>query len=402
MDTVTPEVRSRIMARVKSKDTAPERKVRSALHALGYRFRLHDKALPGTPDIVLPKYATAIQVRGCFWHRHCCKKNHTPATRRTYWLAKLERNVERDKRNDRALRRMGWSALTVWECECATPEKLQRAIRGIQRRLERTGKAHAMKTKPDRLVVAIAQIPQRSDVAYNLRQIEWAMGEARADVVVFPECALTGYGPVHYESAADFDAAAAVEALKAVRRLAKRTATAVVMGTHLPLDGGWANSLLLIGPSGRTAARYDKAHLYGGDPHYYQPGHALPPVARAKGARLGLQICFDIRFPEPFRRLAEAGAEALIVPSHIHGEGAMWKDPVITGHVASRAAENGRFVIFANAAGATQNVPSMVANPRGEIVARARRGARRILTAELNLVEVNDAFLACRRTDLYA
>ena len=117
-DVFSSEKRSQIMRQVRSADTRPELVVRSALHRLGFRFRLHDRNLPGTPDIVLPKYRTVIQVRGCFWHLHECARRRLPKSRKRYWLPKLEANKRRDARNDRRLRRMGWKVITVWECRC--------------------------------------------------------------------------------------------------------------------------------------------------------------------------------------------------------------------------------------------------------------------------------------------
>lgn len=110
--------RSEIMSQIRSKNTKPELVVRKALHRLGFRFRLHRRELPGSPDIVLPKYHTAIFVNGCFWHQHTlCGGNRIPATHREYWSLKLQRNVDRDKKNLRKLRRQGWSVLVLWECQ---------------------------------------------------------------------------------------------------------------------------------------------------------------------------------------------------------------------------------------------------------------------------------------------
>jgi DNA mismatch endonuclease (patch repair protein) len=116
--------RSRVMRAVKSGDTTPELIVRRLIHALGYRFRLHRRDLPGQPDLVFPRLGKAIQVHGCFWHRHACDAGQsTPATRLDYWNAKFARNVERDRRNLRALRRLGWSVLVVWECQTRTSKR---------------------------------------------------------------------------------------------------------------------------------------------------------------------------------------------------------------------------------------------------------------------------------------
>ncbi len=118
MDTFSPKERSEIMRRVRGKDTTPEMVVRSLLHRLGFRFRLHRADLPGTPDIVLPKYRAVIFVHGCFWHRHVgCPRASIPATRQEYWLPKFRRTLERDTQNHRLLRSAGWNVIVVWECE---------------------------------------------------------------------------------------------------------------------------------------------------------------------------------------------------------------------------------------------------------------------------------------------
>lgn len=130
--------RSRIMAAVRSKHTTPERLVRSLLHRAGFRFRLHDRRLPGTPDIVFRKYKTVVEVRGCFWHQHGCRRGVIPATRRAWWTAKLRRNVERDARNVRALRRNGWRVIVVWECQTRDPEKIAARVTRLLNRVPAT------------------------------------------------------------------------------------------------------------------------------------------------------------------------------------------------------------------------------------------------------------------------
>lgn len=114
---VTPE-RSRNMAAIRGKDTAPELAVRRMLHGMGLRFRLHRKELPGRPDIVLPRHRTVVFVHGCFWHRHQgCRFTTTPKTRREFWQAKFDGNVARDRRNQAELVQLGWRVIVVWECE---------------------------------------------------------------------------------------------------------------------------------------------------------------------------------------------------------------------------------------------------------------------------------------------
>ena len=117
-DVAVDPARSELMRRVRGKNTTPERAVRRVAHALGYRFRLHRRDLPGTPDLVFPRLRRAIFVHGCFWHRHeGCARTTTPKTRAAYWREKFEQNMHRDRRNLAALRRLGWSVLVVWECQ---------------------------------------------------------------------------------------------------------------------------------------------------------------------------------------------------------------------------------------------------------------------------------------------
>ena len=113
------------MSRIRGKDTKPEIAVRSILHRMGYRFRLHRRDLPGKPDIVLPKHRTVVLVHGCFWHRHRgCKYAYTPKSRVQFWQKKFHENVERDRRNRKDLRKEGWKVIVVWECEVRDPDKL--------------------------------------------------------------------------------------------------------------------------------------------------------------------------------------------------------------------------------------------------------------------------------------
>ncbi len=126
-DTRTREERSRNMAQIKGKNTRPELAVRSLLHQMGYRFRLHRQDLPGKPDIVLPKYKTVVLVHGCFWHMHSCKRGRsTPATNSDFWKQKREKTRQRDASTRAKLRRMGWHVIIVWECQIKDLTKLCR------------------------------------------------------------------------------------------------------------------------------------------------------------------------------------------------------------------------------------------------------------------------------------
>ena len=129
-DHVDKARRSAIMRAVRSRDTGPERSVRKLLHALGYRFRLHRKDLPGKPDIVFPGRRKVIFVHGCFWHRHKgCRWTTTPKSNVAFWTEKFEANVRRDRKNARDLRRAGWGVMVIWQCQAADTEKLARRLR---------------------------------------------------------------------------------------------------------------------------------------------------------------------------------------------------------------------------------------------------------------------------------
>ena len=116
-DRFSKATRSGIMSKIRSKDTGPEIIVRKHLHSLGYRFRLHDKNLPGKPDIVLKRKKIAIQVRGCFWHGHSCKLANYPKTNRKYWKNKIDNNRKRDRKNDKLIKKMGYKLIVINECK---------------------------------------------------------------------------------------------------------------------------------------------------------------------------------------------------------------------------------------------------------------------------------------------
>lgn len=137
VDFLSPSERSERMSRIRSSNTSPEVALRRALHALGFRFRLHRKDLPGKPDIVLPRYRTVVFVHGCFWHRHHgCRVATTPKSNTDFWVEKFDRNVARDKRSRQLLEAQGWRVIVVWECEMGsgrkTAESALRVASGIR------------------------------------------------------------------------------------------------------------------------------------------------------------------------------------------------------------------------------------------------------------------------------
>ena len=128
-DHLTKERRSWNMSRIRGKNTIPEKRVRSLLHRMGYRFRLHRKDLPGNPDIVFVSRRIALFVHGCFWHRHRgCKLCTTPTNNRKFWVRKLEGNAARDKKARRALRTVGWKSFIIWECQTEDARRLENAL----------------------------------------------------------------------------------------------------------------------------------------------------------------------------------------------------------------------------------------------------------------------------------
>jgi len=135
-DRFDPKKRSEIMSNVRNKGTWPEKKVRSILHRMGYRFSLRRKDLPGRPDIVLPKYDTVVFVHGCFWHGHeGCRRAARPETNSRFWKDKIEGNIKRDRENNTKLEELGWYVITIWQCELkdegAVREKLSQLLRGV-------------------------------------------------------------------------------------------------------------------------------------------------------------------------------------------------------------------------------------------------------------------------------
>jgi DNA mismatch endonuclease (patch repair protein) len=139
-DIYSPAKRSEIMSRVPSQGTVPEMRVRRALHRLGFRFRLHRRDLPGSPDLVLPKHRVVVFVHGCFWHQHPgCKKATVPKQNRKFWIAKLARNCQRDQEVEAALIALGWRVITVWECEIRHSDNWLSELKAIVTRTNVTG-----------------------------------------------------------------------------------------------------------------------------------------------------------------------------------------------------------------------------------------------------------------------
>ncbi len=129
VDSLPPDRRSENMRRIRSQDTAPELIVRRMVHAMGYRYRLHVRDLPGKPDLVFPRLRKVVEIYGCFWHGHtACREGRVPATRPEYWAPKLKANRLRDRANRRRLRALGWSILVIWECQTRNRAPLEKRL----------------------------------------------------------------------------------------------------------------------------------------------------------------------------------------------------------------------------------------------------------------------------------
>jgi predicted amidohydrolase len=244
---------------------------------------------------------------------------------------------------------------------------------------------------------AVLQMPTLNDVRANKKSIADGIiraADAGADLLVTPECALSGYLP---QQGLDFallqDAQADLVELSSARGIW------LALGTTCRRGDAWRNAALLYSPTGEQRARYDKTHMMPADCSVFEPGDALPVFHEGEWT-FGIQICFDMRFPENWRILRRRGAEMVIHLSNA-STCAGWKVPVLEGAVRSRAAENGMFVISANDSRTPQMMVSSIIDPHGRDLARAPLNEIALLIAEIDRAEVSDDFLSRRRTDLW-
>jgi DNA mismatch endonuclease, patch repair protein len=151
VDYLTPEARSALMSRIRGKDTGPEMAVRRIVHALGYRYRLHCRDLPGTPDLVFRRVRKVIFVHGCFWHRHDrCPRAYTPKSRQSFWREKFRLNKQRDLMQIRRLTKDGWAVLLIWECELSSMTSVTRRISAFLARARSQAKPTRLRTRSAR------------------------------------------------------------------------------------------------------------------------------------------------------------------------------------------------------------------------------------------------------------
>ena len=232
------------------------------------------------------------------------------------------------------------------------------------------------------LRVAAAQIAIGDSIAANLAAIRTAMRQCA-------EAVLTGYSPAigHGRPPADWPEVQA--ALESLQTEAQRLRLGLVVGSEAWDGASWVNRLYAYSAQGEELARYDKAHLTRLDTAYYQAGW-LNPTFDFQGVRVGLQICYDARFPEGYRDLLSQGAE--VIAQGFYGAGGpTWKAPVLAAHLRSRAAENGCFVVAANVSGPLQIVVSQIVDPLGLVLAQANQDCVEVIVADLRLGRIGES-----------
>jgi len=248
------------------------------------------------------------------------------------------------------------------------------------------------------LSVAAFQMATSNDVAQNASKLRVAVDEAAdagAELLVVPECALSGYPP---QKNLDFDALAGAQT--DVTSHAAEKGLWFALGTTTRRGEQWFNTALLFSPEGNLVASYDKTELIEVDRPIFAPGTELP-VFRVGEWTLGLQICFDMRFPENWRILRLQGAQLILHLSNASGSGG-WKVPVLEGTMRCRAAENGMFVVCANDARSPQMLVSAICDPHGRHLASAEENREMIIYAQLDRSAVREDYLKARRTDLWS
>jgi len=242
------------------------------------------------------------------------------------------------------------------------------------------------------LTVAVAQIKVSEDIAANhVAILDATRGAAArgARVVLFPETALTGYSPAigHGREPAEWPAIKAC--LAEMAALARELSIWVVVGSEVWTGDAWVNRLCAYSDGGKLAAVYDKVHLMRADRLHYRPGkhHTLFEI---DGVRVGLQICYDARFPEGYRSLLHRGVEVILQGFYGAG-GPTWKVPVLGAHLRSRAAESGCFVVAANVSGPLQIVHSQIVDPLGLLLVEAEEDREDLILADLHLARVAES-----------
>ena len=253
------------------------------------------------------------------------------------------------------------------------------------------------------LKIAGCQMQVTADIQANVIKILAGIQEAvksGADLVAFPECAISGYPPLNHPSIDDIDISLIAEANQTVCDAAREYGIWVVAGTILASSEGLLNSALVINDKGIIEGRQDKLHFMPGDKPYFNAVASLE-CFDIKGVRIGVMVCYDIRFPEPYRILREEGAEAFVVILNACG-GDTWKRPIMEGSFRCRAAENTAYVAAINAAGPLQMCVSRICDPVGVDLAYAEVDTEQMLLAEIDTERTNDGCYFDRRADMFS
>ncbi len=250
--------------------------------------------------------------------------------------------------------------------------------------------------------VAAYQMQVGADIEANFGRIGKAIESAAkqgAQLLALPECALPGYPPHHHAGPDEIDTAATALFNAEVAQLAGRNSIHVILGTILMSSEGLLNSALVISNEGEILGRYDKLHLMEDDKRFFVPGVGARNF-QLGGLSTGVLICYDARFPEPFRYLREQGAQMIVVISNACGSDT-WKRPVLEGTYRARAAENTCFLIAVNAAGPLQMATSRIVNPLGLDLASAGYDHEEMLFAQIDPAETDAGYFYDRRTDQF-
>jgi len=252
-----------------------------------------------------------------------------------------------------------------------------------------------------KLRVAAYQMTVRADLDANLARIEAGIERAAksgAKLIALPECALSGYPPLHHTEPPDIDLVRIAELNGEVAKIAAANKIWVVLGTIVMSSQGMLNSALVIARDGSIVGRYDKMHLMSGDKKFFVPGNGAWTFDLDDGARFGVLICYDVRFPEPFRYLREQGAQVIVLIMNACGSDT-WKAPVLEGTFRTRASENSCFLIGVNASGPLQMANSRICSPLGLDLASANMDREEMLLADLEIDKTNTGYFYDRRLD---
>jgi len=245
-----------------------------------------------------------------------------------------------------------------------------------------------------KLRVSAAQIKIDEEIGENLERILGAVRRAAADgaeIVLLPETCLTGYSPNIGRGRDVREWPVIQEGLEAIARAASELGIWIALGTEAWDGEAWVNRLQVYSDEGQPVATYDKVHLTPDDTTYYKSGTGYA-IFEMKGIKIGLQICYDVRFPEGYRALLAQGAEVILQAFYAAGADT-WKLPVMGAHLRSRAAENGCFLVAANVAGPLQFVLSQIVDPSGLLLAQANQDREELVTADLDLSRVGESLV---------